>query len=133
MEVQENSEKKYTVGALLLHAIVLLSFAAYAYMESLSQSYPLTSGLAHLISVFYGVLGVIAVWLAGEHYSETVRKRRLQIWASFGVVISMYSLFAFLVQILGYYSYFSFTSLIQVPIFLIPPMLILVFVRKERT
>ncbi|MGY5856192.1 MAG: hypothetical protein RTS72_06280 [Candidatus Thorarchaeota archaeon] len=133
MEDQQTPRKKYTVGALVLHAIVLLCFAAYSFNESLIQSYPLTSGLAHLTSGFYGVLGAIAVWLAGEHYSETVRKRRLQIWASFCIVLSMYPLIAFFILYFGSPSYFSFTSLFQVPIFLIPPVLILAFVRKERT
>ena len=133
MEDSENPKKKYTVGALLLHAIVLLGFAAYAYLESLTQSYPLTSGLAHLTSGFYGVLGVIAIWLAGEHYSETVRKHRLQIWAGFCIVLSMYPPIAFIILFFGSPSYFSSTSLFQVPIFLIPPMLILVFVGMERT
>ena len=133
MENPMNSGKKYTVGALLLHASVLLGYAAFAYIESLTQSYPLTSGLAHLTSVFYGVLGVISVWLAGEHYSETVRKLRLQIWASFCIVLSMYSLIAFFILLFGFSPYFSFTSLFQLIIFLIPPVLILVFVDKERT
>lgn len=129
MEVQQNPEKRYTVGALLLHAIVLLGFACFAYIESLTISYPLTAGLANLTAGFYVALGVIAVWLTGEHSSETVGNRRLQIWAGFCIVLSLYPVMAFL----AYPFYFHLNHIIKWSIFLLPPMLILVFVGNERT
>lgn len=128
---QRTLAHRNTLGALLLQAVVLLGFAALAYLESLSTTYPLTSFGNHLIAIIFGVLGAITIWLAGEHNSENVRSSRLKLWAIICIVLSLIPLAVFTGMFLLYYSVISLVSLIQSLLFLIPSILVLLFSRKE--
>ena len=135
MDDQQTPRKKYTVGALLLHTVVLLGFAAISYVDSLTYTGTgsLTGGLARLASVFYGALGMIAVWLTGQHYTETVNKKNLQTWAAIHIALSIYALIMVLISYITYPSIYFLVSLLPVLLFLLPPVLVAIFAGKERT
>ncbi|MGY5864255.1 MAG: hypothetical protein RTV41_06590 [Candidatus Thorarchaeota archaeon] len=128
---KKNPHKRYTVAALCLHTFVLLASAAVSYYESLSHPSSLSAGFAHFYAVILGAFGVIGVWLTGEHCTETLRSSRLQIWGGLHVALSLTPIIFFIRVYIISPSYLSIFGLLPFVILLIPPMLILLFARKE--
>jgi hypothetical protein len=62
MDEQLSLEKKLTVSSLLLHAIVLLSFATISF--SIFQPQLVFSFIP---IAYFGVMGVMAISLSGQH------------------------------------------------------------------
>ena len=128
---QNISAKSYTVGALLLQAVVLIAFAALAYLDSLASSDSFIFAGARTSAIYNGVLGAIAIWLTGEHYTESVRSRRLQLWAIICIILSLFPLIAFGSMFIMYHTVLSLVFLLPVLLFLIPTIMVLHFSRKE--
>ncbi len=131
MGEQKTLARKYTVGSLLLQAVVLLGFAAVFFLDSLATSYELAAGFGNMVAAFIGGLGAIAIWLAGEHYSETVSSRRLQLWAISFIVLSLLPLTFFAVLLILYHSIISLVNLLSTLLLTITSIMVIIFVRKE--
>ena len=135
MDDEMSPEKKLTAGALLLHAIVLLIFATTAFINSMIQHMGFPSGLDFTPTAYFGAMAVMATWLSSRHYLRTVRKRHLKIWASFHITVSAYA-------IITYFQFYSIglpfspsilSFLLPLLLYIIPPVLVIVFTSKERT
>ena len=123
--------KRYTVGALCFQTLVLFGLAVFAYQSSLTATRGYWGGSDSIIAAIFGVLGVVAIWLTGEHHTKTLGRRTLQIWAVICIILSLLPLFASLNGLILRYSIQSLGSLLQVVLFLIPTILILVFSSLE--
>ena len=130
---QKTLARRYTVGALLLQAVVLLGYAAVFFLDSLATSYELAAGFGNMAAAVIGGLGAIAIWLAGEHYSETVSSRRLQLWAISFFVLSLIPLTSFAALLILYHSIISLVNLLSTLLLTIASLMVLIFARKETT
>lgn len=131
MGEQKTLARRYTVGALLLQAVILFGYAAVFFLDSLATSYELTAGFGNMAAAVIGGLGAIAIWLAGEHYSETVSSRRLQLWAISFIVLSLIPLTSFTVLLIQYQSIIHLVIFLSTLPLTIASILVLIFVRKE--
>ncbi len=125
--------KRYTVGALLLQAVVLLAFAALAYLDSLATSDSFIFAGSRTLAIYNGVLGAIAIWLTGEHYTESVRSSRLQLWAIFCIILSLFPLIAYGSMFIMYHTVLSLVFLLPALLFIVPTIMVFHFSRKENT
>ena len=123
--------KRYTVGALLLQAVVLLAYAALAYLDSLASSDPFIFAGSRTLAIYNGVLGLIAIWLTGEHYTESVRSSRLQLWVIFCIILSLFPLIAYGSMFILYHTALSLVFLLPALLFIVPTIMVLHFSRKE--
>lgn len=124
--------KYYTVIALFLHAVVLLGFAALTYLEAVSSPpYSLASGTGYFLSAITGGFGIVAVWLTGEHHSESIRPSRLKMWGGFHVVLLLFPIVVFMFSFITSPSLLIMTILSPYLILIIPPLLIIVLADKE--
>jgi len=121
---EKTQAHRYTAGALLLQAVVLFGFAALDYIDSLSTTYP------PLFAVILGVLGAIAIWLAGEHNTSNVRLSRLKLWAIICIILSLIPLAFFTGLFILYYSIISLVGLLESLLFLIPSILVYLFAQN---
>lgn len=126
-----SSAHTYTVGSLLLQAVVLLGYAALSYIESLATTDPILFPGYRTIAIFFGVLGVIAIWLAGEYNIDQLRSSRLLIWVIFCIILSSIPLVLFTAMLFLYYSITSFVRMIQSIFFLIPSLFVYLFSRRD--
>ncbi len=131
MQEQQNPMKRYTVGALLLHTTVLFGYAAFTYFESSSYSPYYLTGIGILFSIFAGGFGIVAVWLTGEYYSETLRPSRLKMWGGIHVAFLLFPVAVFFVSFMMNPSILSLTILLPYLILIGPPLLIIVLAGKE--
>jgi hypothetical protein len=132
MGEQLNLEKKPTVGSLLLHAIVLLIFAAAFVSMELQQGVSPLSGLNFTPIAFFLTMAVIAIWLSSLHYRLTVRTRYLLLWATFHIFSVLYVLYMSSLQPPLQQTDFS-SLLLSLFVYIIPPVLIIVFAFREQT
>jgi len=128
---QNTPAHRYTVGALLLQAVFLLGFAALSYLESLATIDPFAFAGDRTFAVIFGVLGAIAIWLAGEHYTSYVRRSRLNLWVIICIILSLAPLTMYSSMFLVYYSLISLLGLLESLLFLILSMLVYFFSRTE--
>jgi len=128
-------EKKFTVGALLLHATVLLIFAITTFINTMIQQMGFPSGVEFTPTAYFGAMAVMATWLSSRHYLRTVRKRHLKIWATFHIAVSVYAIITYfqLYSIGLPFSPSILSFLLPLLLYIIPPVLVIVLVSKERT
>ena len=123
------SNKSNTVGALLLQVITLLILATSFFGYSLSHPVPSTALSPFII---FGVLGAITFGLTIMHYTKTVRKQTLQRWASLHIAITIYLILT-TSQTMGLGVQVPLAMILQIYFYPIPPLLVHVFVSRERT
>ena len=115
MENQKTRGNSFTVGALLLHTIVLLWFDSFS-----------LGGSIFLIWTF------LAFAVTGKHYRDIVPKKYIQLWAVAHIAISIYILFDyFRLSLMGYSQ--PLQHFLTFVIFVTPPIAILFFVSAEGT
>jgi hypothetical protein len=127
--------KKLTVSSLLLQAIVLLTFAAiYFYMYMTQGLFP--SGFAFTPTAYFLVMGLLAIWLTSRHYSRSVLKRDLTIWAAIHICGSLFMLFTIL-NLFSVHASLPIAALLfpllSLVLYIIPPVFVLVFANREQT
>ena len=115
MEDQITKGKNYTVGALVLHTLVLF------WMNSLT-----------LGGSFFFIWGFLAIAVTGKHYRDTMKPIHVQIWAGLHLVISLYFLYNVAWLSFGGYSLYQ-AGLLPLIVFVTPPIAIMFFARSERT
>lgn len=133
MDDQQIAGKDKTITALLLQGLILMELAAIAFIDSLTPSVPPAPELVRLAPIGFGLLGLIAILLTIKHHRENVKRQTLQIWATFHIVLSVYSLMTVIQSPVSpsieQFQVFLFLLLI----FSFPPILIHVFAGRERT
>lgn len=128
---QQIQAHRYTVGALLLQAVILIGSAVLSYLGSLSTTDPFIFAGNSTLAVYFGVLGAIAIWLTGEHYTDHVRSSRLKLWAAICIVLSLIPIALYVVIFFDSYAVMALVGLIQPLLFLIPSILVFLFSMKE--
>ena len=127
----KDSVKRYTLGALLLHTTVLFGFAIIMYSESFSYAPYFLEGIGILFSVFAGGFGLVAIWITGEHYEETLQPRKLKMWGGIHVGFLIFPVLVFLISFILSPSIASLSYLMVCLVLITPPVLIIVFAGRE--
>jgi hypothetical protein len=131
MENQKHWNQKYILASLILHASVLFSFAALTYIESLNYPPYSLGGLVILFSLFTGGFGLVAVWLLGEYHSGLLRPARLTIWGGIHTLLLLPPIVVLGVNFMLELTFQSLLVLLRFLLLVIPPILIIIFARRE--
>ena len=88
--------------------------------------------LARVASLFFSALALITMWLTGEYHAGDLKIQSLLRWAYFGIGLSIVPVMVFFAIFLTNLSLLSLIFLLQGITFLLPPTLILHYLRIYR-